>query len=78
MTCVTRQRHRGEGSEYSYVVLPLTATAQQMLRRNLLYTAVTHAKRLVALVGNRRARRKAAQTVGAGRRYTALAQRLQR
>jgi exodeoxyribonuclease V alpha subunit len=49
-----------------------------MLRRNLLYTAVTHAKRLVALVGNRRARRKAAQTVGAGRRYTALAQRLQR
>jgi exodeoxyribonuclease V alpha subunit len=70
--------HRSQGSEYPCVVIPLTTTAWQMLQRNLLYTAVTRAKRLVVLVGSRRALWKAVQTVGAGRRYTALAQRLQR
>jgi exodeoxyribonuclease V alpha subunit len=69
--------HRSQGSEYPCVVIPLTTTAWQMLQRNLLYTAVTRAKRLVVLVGSRRALWKAVQTVGAGRRYTALAQRLQ-
>ena len=70
--------HRSQGSEYPCVVIPLTTTAWQMLQRNLLYTAVTRAKRLVVLVGSRRALWKAVQTVGAGRRFTALAQRLQR
>jgi exodeoxyribonuclease V alpha subunit len=70
--------HRSQGSEYPCVVIPLTTTAWQMLQRNLLYTAVTRAKRIVVLVGSRRALWKAVQTVGAGRRYTALAQRLQR
>jgi exodeoxyribonuclease V alpha subunit len=70
--------HRSQGSEYPCVVIPLTTTAWQMLQRNLLYTAVTRAKRLVVLVGSRRALWKAVQTAGAGRRYTALAQRLQR
>jgi exodeoxyribonuclease V alpha subunit len=47
-----------------------------MLQRNLLYTAVTRAKRLVVLVGSRRALAKAVRTQGAGRRYTALTDRL--
>jgi nicotinamide mononucleotide adenylyltransferase len=47
-----------------------------MLQRNLLYTAVTRAKRLVVLVGSRRALAKAVRTPGAGRRYTALTARL--
>jgi exodeoxyribonuclease V alpha subunit len=47
--------HRSQGSEYPCVVIPLTTTAWQMLQRNLLYTAVTRAKRLVVLVGSRRA-----------------------
>jgi exodeoxyribonuclease V alpha subunit len=47
-----------------------------MLQRNLLYTAVTRAKRLVVLVGSKRALAKAVRTQGAGRRYTALTQRL--
>jgi len=42
------------------------------LQRNLLYTAVTRAKRLVVLVGSRRALAKAVRTQGAGRRYTAF------
>jgi exodeoxyribonuclease V alpha subunit len=70
--------HRSQGSEYPCVVIPLTTTAWQMLQRNLLYTAVTRAKQFVVLVGSRRALWKAVQTVGAGRRYTALAVRLQR
>jgi hypothetical protein len=48
-----------------------------MLQRNLLYTAVTRAKQIVVLVGSRRALAKAVRTRGAGRRYTALTQRLQ-
>jgi exodeoxyribonuclease V alpha subunit len=68
--------HRSQGSEYPCVVIPSTTTAWMMLQRNLLYTAVTRAKRLVVLVGSRRALWKAVKTVGAGRRYTALAWRL--
>jgi exodeoxyribonuclease V alpha subunit len=49
-----------------------------MLQRTLLYTAITRAKRLVVLVGSRRALWKAVKTVGAGRRYTTLAWRLGR
>ncbi len=68
--------HRSQGSEYPCVVVPVTTSAWMMLQRNLLYTAVTRAKRLVVLVGSRRALAKAVRTEGAGRRYTALTQRL--
>jgi exodeoxyribonuclease V alpha subunit len=47
-----------------------------MLQRNLLYTAVTRAKKLVVLVGSKKAIGQAVRTVGAGRRHTALAYRL--
>jgi len=69
--------HRSQGSEYPCVVVPLTMSAWLMLQRNLLYTAVTRAKRLVVLVGSKRALAKAVRTQGAGRRYTALTHRLQ-
>jgi exodeoxyribonuclease V alpha subunit len=49
-----------------------------MLQRNLLYTAVSRATRLVVLVGSRRALAKAIRTTGAGHRYTALDERLRR
>jgi exodeoxyribonuclease V alpha subunit len=69
--------HRSQGSEYPCVVVPVTTSAWLMLQRNLLYTAVTRAKRIVVLVGSRRALAKAVRTQSAGRRYTALTQRLQ-
>jgi exodeoxyribonuclease V alpha subunit len=68
--------HRSQGSEYPCVVVPVTTSAWLMLQRNLLYTAVTRAKQMVVLVGSRRALAKAVRTQGAGRRYTALTQRL--
>jgi exodeoxyribonuclease V alpha subunit len=59
--------HRSQGSKYPCVVVPLTMSAWLMLQRNLLYTAVTRAKRIVVLVGS---------TQGAGCHYTALTERL--
>ena len=68
--------HRSQGSEYPAVVIPITTGAWMMLQRNLLYTAVTRAKRLVVLVGSRKAIGQAVRTVSAGRRCTALDFRL--
>ncbi|MFD4934167.1 ATP-dependent RecD-like DNA helicase [Streptomyces virginiae] len=68
--------HRSQGSEYPAVVIPVTTGAWMMLQRNLLYTAVTRAKKLVVLVGSRKALGQAVRTVSAGRRYTAVAARL--
>ncbi len=68
--------HRSQGSEYPCVVVPLTTGSWMMLQRNLLYTAVTRAKKLVVLVGSRKALGQAVRTVSAGRRCTALDFRL--
>ena len=68
--------HRSQGSEYPAVVIPLTMGAWMMLQRNLLYTGVTRAKRLVAPAGLRQALAVAVRTRGAGRRHTALDFRL--
>jgi exodeoxyribonuclease V alpha subunit len=69
--------HRSQGSEYPGVVMPLTMSSYTLLQRNLLYTAVTRAKRLVVLVGSRKALTIAIRTAGTGRRHTALTHRLQ-
>ena len=58
------------------MVIPLTTSAWMMLQRNLLYTAITRAKRLVVIVGSRRALAQAVRTQGAGRRHTSLTHRL--
>lgn len=65
--------HKSQGSEYPAVVVPLGMTHYAMLERNLLYTAVTRGKRLVVLVGDRRAVAVAAKRASAGRRVTRLA-----
>jgi exodeoxyribonuclease V alpha subunit len=47
--------HKSQGSEYPAVVIPLTTQHYPMLRRNLLYTALTRGKRLVVIVGQKKA-----------------------
>ncbi|HHV43665.1 MAG TPA: ATP-dependent RecD-like DNA helicase [Firmicutes bacterium] len=47
--------HKSQGSEYPVVVMPITTQHFIMLQRNLLYTAVTRAKRMVVLVGTKKA-----------------------
>jgi exodeoxyribonuclease V alpha subunit len=69
--------HRSQGSEYRAGVIPITMNAYTLLQRNLLYTAVTRAKRLVVLAGSRKALAIAVRTAGTGRRHTALTHRLQ-
>jgi exodeoxyribonuclease V alpha subunit len=68
--------HRSQGSEYPAVVMPLTTSSWMMLQRNLLYTGITRAKKLVVLAGSRHALAAAVRTAGAGRRHTALTYRL--
>jgi exodeoxyribonuclease V alpha subunit len=69
--------HRSQGSEYPAVVIPLTTASWMMLQRNLLYTGITRARKLIILAGSRRALAQAVRTPGAGRRHTALTHRLQ-
>ncbi|MFI9362510.1 ATP-dependent RecD-like DNA helicase [Kitasatospora sp. NPDC053057] len=68
--------HRSQGSEYPVVVIPVTMSAWTMLQRNLLYTAVTRARKLVVLIGSRKAIAQAVRAVSAGRRHAALDHRL--
>jgi exodeoxyribonuclease V alpha subunit len=68
--------HRSQGSEYPAVVIPLTTSSWMMLQRNLLYTAITRATKLVVLAGSRRALAAAVRAPGAGRRHTGLTRRL--
>ena len=68
--------HRSQGSEYPAVVIPLTTSSWMMLRRNLLYTGVTRARKLIILAEYRRALAQAVRAPGAGRRHTALTHRL--
>ena len=70
--------HRAQGSEYPAVVIPLVGEHFLMLRRALLYTALTRGKRLVVLVGTRNALERAVASADEQRRNTGLASRLRR
>jgi exodeoxyribonuclease V alpha subunit len=69
--------HKSQGSEYAAVVIPLHTQHYVMLQRNLLYTGVTRGKKLVALVGSRKALSIAVQRQDTAFRYSMLRQRLQ-
>jgi exodeoxyribonuclease V alpha subunit len=68
--------HKSQGSEFPAVVLPILTTHYMMLQRNLLYTAVTRARRLVVLVGQPRAIALAVNNNAVAARYTGLTERL--
>jgi len=68
--------HKSQGSEYPCVVIPLHTTHYVMLQRNLLYTALTRAKRLAVLVGETRALGVAVGNRRVRPRFTRLAERL--
>ena len=64
--------HKSQGSEYPAVVIPLTTQHYPMLQRNLIYTGVTRGKRLVVLVGQRKALAIAVKGARARRRWSKL------
>ncbi len=74
--CITV--HRSQGGEFPCVVLPLVTRHFTMLQRHLLYTAVTRAKKLVVLVGSKRALRRAIENAEVAERRSGLAERLRR
>jgi len=68
--------HKAQGSEFPVVVIPVLTTHYMMLQRNLLYTAVTRARRLVVLVGQPKAIGLAVRNNRVAARYTGLTERL--
>jgi exodeoxyribonuclease V alpha subunit len=64
--------HKAQGSEYPAVVIPLTTQHYPMLQRNLLYTGVTRGKRLVVLVGQKKAVAIAVRNISGRRRWSKL------
>ena len=68
--------HKSQGSEYPAVVIPLATQHFVMLGRNLLYTAVTRGKKLVVIVGSRRALSLAVKNETSRKRWTWLAERI--
>jgi exodeoxyribonuclease V alpha subunit len=70
--------HKSQGSEYPAVIIPVHTTHYVMLQRNLLYTAITRGKRLVVLVGTKKAIAIAVKNQKIQQRYTGLVARLQK
>jgi exodeoxyribonuclease V alpha subunit len=68
--------HKAQGSEFPAVALVLTTHHYMMLQRNLLYTALTRGRRLVVILGSKRALGMAIRNDRPVRRYTHLAARL--
>jgi len=68
--------HKSQGSEYPAVVIPLHTTHYMMLHRSILYTAVTRGKKLVVLVGSRKALAMAIRNLRVEKRNTGLREKL--
>lgn len=68
--------HKSQGSEYPAVVIPLHTSHYLMLHRSILYTAVTRGKKLVVLVGSRKALALAIRNLRVEKRNTGLSEKL--
>ena len=68
--------HKSQGSEYPAVILPLLGGPRQLMNRNLLYTAITRAKKCVMLLGNEDTVMEMIANGNARKRYTGLLKRI--
>jgi len=68
--------HKSQGSEYPVVIIPVVIQHYILLQRNLIYTAITRGKKLVVLVGTKKALAMAIRTVKSSLRHTRLMYRL--
>lgn len=68
--------HKSQGSEYPAVIIPMYQGPQMLMNRNLLYTAVTRAKKCVCLVGNPQIFEQMIGNESEAKRYSSLAERL--
>lgn len=72
--CYATTIHKSQGSEYPVVVIPISTQHYMMLKRNLIYTGITRGKRLVVLVGQKRALAIAIKGKRTERRWSKLAE----
>lgn len=70
--------HKAQGSEYPIVVMPVMMTHFSMLQRNLIYTGITRAKKILVMVGTKKALAYAVKNVTVTKRNTLLKERLQK
>jgi exodeoxyribonuclease V alpha subunit len=68
--------HKSQGSEYPAVIIPVLTQHYPMLQRNLLYKGITRGKRLVVLVGQKKAIAIVVRNVSGRRRWSKLGERL--
>jgi exodeoxyribonuclease V alpha subunit len=68
--------HKSQGSEYPVVILPVVTQHYMLLQRNLIYTGITRARKLVVLIGTKKALAIAISNNKPQRRYTLLSERL--
>lgn len=68
--------HKAQGSEYPIVVMPVLMNHYVMLQRNLIYTGITRAKKILVIVGTKKALSYAVRNVTVTRRNTLLNERL--
>ena len=69
--------HKSQGSEYPAVIIPLLTCPRMLMNRNLLYTAVTRARKCVTLVGDEKAFYNMEANVNEQKRYSGLRDRLE-
>jgi len=69
--------HKSQGSEYPAIIIPLTMQSYMMLRRNLIYTAITRGKKLVIVIGEKKAFAMAVRDSKSSNRYSKLKDWLQ-
>lgn len=69
--------HKSQGSEYPAVIVPITMQSYMMLRRNLIYTAITRGKKLVVIIGQKKALAMAVKDTKSSNRYSKLKDWLQ-
>lgn len=69
--------HKSQGSEFSFVIIPILKSHKILLQRNLLYTGITRAKRMLILVGDKQAIQWAVSNNNVVKRNTLLMKRLQ-
>ena len=74
--CYAITVHKSQGSEFDYCVIPLSGIPGRLCTRNILYTAVTRARRMVVLIGDRRYIRCMVDNNTEEQRFTCLAERL--
>lgn len=76
MLCYATTIHKSQGSEFPVVVIPMTWAPPMLLTRNLIYTAITRASKLVVLVGQSRFLKQMIQNNHMERRYSHLKEKL--